>query len=265
MAKNQLDYDGIAATYDRRFKVRPEHDQTLAPVRQLAANIAARRILEVGCGTAHWLAGLGAPGRLLVGLDYSTGMLARAQERNATAHLVRARAGALPFARQSFDLIYCINAIHHFGDQQAFVNQAFHALRPGGALAIIGMDPHSQPNDWYVYDFFPGTRQVDLDRFPSWGQILTWLVSAGFERVDWQPVLDIHDPKTGKAVLADPFLVKSATSQLALLSDEEYAAGLREIESAIAQARAAGRTITFQTDIRLAMISARRSAGAAPN
>ena len=46
----------------------------------------------------------------------------------------------------------------------------------------------------------------------------------------------IVDPKYGRAVLDDPFLKKHATSQLALLSDEAYAAGLRRIKAALAEA-----------------------------
>jgi hypothetical protein len=55
-------------------------------------------------------------------------------------------------------------------------------------------------------------------------------------------------------VLGDPFLEKEATSQLTLLSDEAYSSGLRRIEEAIAVAELAGETLTFPTDLMIAMV-----------
>jgi len=59
-------------------------------------------------------------------------------------------------------------------------------------------------------------------------------------------------------MLQNPFLRKNASSQLALLSDEAYAAGLRWIESEIADAEARGGTITFEMEVTLALITGRR-------
>jgi hypothetical protein len=116
------------------------------------------------------------------------------------------------------------------------------------------MDPRLLQNRWYVYDYFPGTYETDLARFPSWGTLLDWMAGAGFQRVQWQPVDHIVDAKVGPAVLDDYFLKKDACSQLSLLSDEEYEAGLRRIEAALAAAEAAGETVTFAVDLFLAMV-----------
>ena len=50
-------------------------------------------------------------------------------------------------------------------------------------------------------------------------------------------------------MLDDPFLQKDAASQLVLLSDKEYAAGLDKIRAALAAAEAAGETLTFPCEI----------------
>jgi len=269
VAKPRVDYDRIAPGYNRRFAANDTRGVAVALrslVRELAGERARDReplsILEVGCGTGHWLAGLEG-GHRLCGLDLSAGMLRQARQRPVSLDLVRGRAGRLPFAGGTFDLVYCVNAIHHFDDRSGFVAEARRLLRAGGALAVAGMDPRRARASWYVYDYFPGTYEADLARFPSWGTVADWMIAAGFARLSWQTVETIYDAKAGRAVLRDPFLGKDATSQLTLLDDEVYAAGLERIERALAAAEEAGQTLTFPTDLMLDMLVGRLG-GSAP-
>lgn len=259
-AEHRVDYDRLASTYDRRFAQDAPGGVTRA-LQALARGGHADRILEVGCGTGYWLAGLGAASGPIAGslhgLDLSTGMLAQAQRREPRLRLIHGRASQLPFPSAAFDLVYCVNALHHFQRPRHFLSEARRLLRQGGALAIVGSDPRGAGSHWYVYDYFPGTYETDLARCPSWGTALDWLLAVGFEPVQWQLVERIVDEKVGRAVLADPFLEKSAASQLALLSEEAYAAGLGRIETALATAEAAGETLTFRVDLALAMLVGR--------
>ena len=253
MVSKQVDYDRIAATYDRRF-VTGDTRGVAEALSALAQGLAPARILEAGCGTGRWLAALRPLGGRLYGLDLSAGMLERAQQRQRLRRLIRGRAGQLPFPAAAFDLVYCVNAIHHFRSPRDFVFEARRLLRPGGALAVGTMDPRQLRNRWYVYEYFSGTYETDVARFPSWGTILDWMAAAGFQRVQWQPVDTIVDAKVGPAVLDDYFLKKDACSQLSLLSDEVYQAGLRRIKAALAEAKATGETVTFAVDLCLAMV-----------
>jgi SAM-dependent methyltransferase len=209
----------------------------------------------VGCGTGHWLAGLRPVSAQLYGLDLSAGMLAQAQQREGALSLVRGRAGQIPLPDASIDLVCCVNAIHHFQQQPGFVAEARRVLHPGGVLAVIGMDPRAHRDRWYLYDYFPGTYETDLARFPSWGTVLDWMAASGFQQVEWRFVEQIVDHKVGRSVLDDPYLQKEAVSQLTLLSDTAYAAGLARIETALTAAEAAGETLTFPTDLLLAMLA----------
>ena len=244
----RVDYDRIAAQYNRRFQGEGQRG-TATALQDLAHQYNAERILEVGCGTGRWLADLRSATPALFGLDLSAGMLHEAQERDPQMGLVRGQAGQLPFPNATFDLIYCVNAIHHFQGQAEFVQQAARLLRPGGQLAVVGMDPRQQRDKWYVYDYFPGTYPADLERFPSWGQVMDWMVAAGLIEISWRLVERIYDPKQGRRVLSDPFLEKNAASQLALLSDQEYAAGIKRIQRALAKAEAAGDNLVFPVEI----------------
>jgi len=119
------------------------------------------------------------------------------------------------------------------------------------------MDPHRGRDRWYLYDYFVGTSATYLGRFPSGGAVLDWMVAAGFDRVEWCLAENIVHQHVGRAVLRDPILQKHGTSQLALLTDEAYAAGLGRIETALAEAEAAGKTLVFSVDISLTMVTGR--------
>ncbi len=254
MSSISVDYDRIAPSYNRRFA-----DGGLSGVANallaLAEDLGAGRILEVGCGTGHWLATLSpVTDHRLYGLDLSAGMLSQAQQRPERLHLTQGCASRLPFPDRCFDLVCCVNALHHFQHPRTFLGEARRLLRPGGALAVVGMDPHVHRSRWYLYDYFEGTYETDLDRFPSWGTTLDWMAATGFERVEWRLVERIVACKTGRAIVDDPFLQKDACSQLALLTDEAYAVGLRRLEAALAAAESAGETIHFRTDLLLASV-----------
>ncbi len=78
---------------------------------------------------------------------------------------------------------------------------------------------------------------------------------AGFERLEWRIAERIEHSWFGREVFADPFLRKESTSQLTLLSDEAYAAGLGRIEAAIAAAESGGRALEFPAGLLLQMVT----------
>lgn len=254
MTRKQVNYDAVASTYNRRF-AEERRSGTLLALQEMVRAAGSGRVLEVGCGTGHWLAGLSGTPKGLYGVDLSAGMLAQAQERFLPFTLVRGRAEALPFASASLDLVYCVNAIHHFARPDEFIRQARLVLRGGGALAVLGMDPRIQRHDWYVYDYFEGVYETELNRFPPWEQVQAWMVQCGFERIEFRVVDELGGPKYGRDVLKDPFLEKNATSQLILLSDEAYAAGLGHIRGALENAERVGETLIFQNTIRIQMLT----------
>ncbi len=83
------------------------------------------------------------------------------------------------------------------------------------------------------------------------------MVAADFDRVEWRVVEHIVHQYVDRAVLEDPILQKHGTSQLALLTDEDYAVGINRIEAALAEAETTGKTLAFPVDICLTMIAGR--------
>jgi SAM-dependent methyltransferase len=256
MADTRVNYDQIAPTYNQRYTV-SQFEGIAAALRSLTQDTGAERILEVGCGTGRWLAELQSVIRQVYGIDLSLGMLQQARQRLGSLSLICGHASHLPFADAMFDLIFCVNAFHHFPQPRAFVSEARRLLRPGGALAVMGMDPHAGRDRWYLYDYFAGTQETDLRRFSSSGTILDWMVAAGFARVEWRVVEHLVGQHVGRAVLEDPILQKHGTSQLALLTDEAYTVGIGLIDAALSEAAATGKTLAFPVDISLTMVTGR--------
>ncbi|MDL1943622.1 class I SAM-dependent methyltransferase [Chloroflexi bacterium CFX2] len=231
-----LDYDVIAPKYDARYAQNPLAG-VASELHRLVAQSQARDVLEVGCGTGHWVNELHALVPRVIGLDYSFGMLTQAQAQNDALLLTNGDANYLPFPSKSFDLVLSLNALQHYTDQRAFITEARRLLRPGGALAIVNLDPHIGRDRWYLYDYFDGVKEADLRRFPSSGTLLDWMLAAGFVRAEWRVAEHIHQEFVGQEVLDNPFTQKGGSSQLALLSDAAYAEGIERIHAAIAEAK----------------------------
>jgi len=109
------------------------------------------RGLDVCCGT-------GAGMRVLesvcqgpvMGVDFSTGMLAQARRARPGAGWVRADARALPFAG-GFDLAVSFGALGHFlpAERPALFAGVYRALRPGGVFAVPVGAPPPVTSIWY--------------------------------------------------------------------------------------------------------------------
>jgi len=254
--EKRVDYDRVSNRYDQRYEHSPMTDTGEALIR-LASECDARIVLEVGCGTGHWLQQLTCPGRQVLGLDLSRGMLFKARQAGVK-WLQQGTALCLPYRSSSLDLVFVVNALHHFQEPERFIHEAFRVLKPGGMLALIGSDPSDPRYCWYVYDWFPGVLAFDLQRFPAHDELLEWIYDVGFEDLQRSGVEMIENCLVGRSVLDDPFLQKSSVSQLALISKDAYQGGLASIRDALAIAERHGETLTFKTVIPVEMITARR-------
>jgi SAM-dependent methyltransferase len=102
------------------------------------ADLEGKTVLDVGCGMGRFAEVAASHGANAVGVDLS--VAAEAANRNLggldnTAFL-QADVFNLPFAPESFDLIYSIGVLHHTPDTHAAFAKLPSLLRPGGRIAI---------------------------------------------------------------------------------------------------------------------------------
>jgi hypothetical protein len=111
------------------------------------------------------------------------------------------------------------------------VREAFRVLRTGGRLAIFNMCPHDSL-DWLYYDYFPEVLTRDLADFWPPEATMAEMMTAGFADV----VVD-RDHRRNEHNLAtflEGLRRRDRNSQLLTLSDTAYEAGLRRLESELA-------------------------------
>ncbi|WP_324277474.1 class I SAM-dependent methyltransferase [Blastococcus brunescens] len=116
----------------------------------LLGEVAGRRVLEIGCGSApcsRWLRTAGAD---VVALDLSAGMLARAAELNRATGidvpLLQADAGALPVAADTVDVVCsAFGGLPFVADVEGALREVARVLRPGGRFVASVNHPMRWP------------------------------------------------------------------------------------------------------------------------
>ena len=106
----------------------------------LLGPVRGKRLLELGCGAAHWSVGLARRGARVTGLDVSPRRLAQARSEMARAGvefpLVEASAESVPLPSRSFDIVFCDWGAMTFCDPYRTVPEVARLLRPGGVFAF---------------------------------------------------------------------------------------------------------------------------------
>jgi demethylmenaquinone methyltransferase/2-methoxy-6-polyprenyl-1,4-benzoquinol methylase len=142
-------YDLFSRVYDR-FVAWHTGEPTGPMRRALAARatqLPVRRALDLCCGTGavtRALADRVPAGALVVGLDFSGGMLARGVAGARRAALpwicwVQADASALPFKGAVFDVVTCAYAVYELkgGARSHMLDEVARTLTPGGRLLVM--------------------------------------------------------------------------------------------------------------------------------
>jgi len=226
----KVDYDRVAPDYNRRYEV-SDYAGFEKTIRSFVSKHNASKVLEVGCGTGRWLRLLNELGCEYAGFDYSAGMLAIAREQ-LDGDIREGSAESLPWGDASFDCVQIVNAFHHFPEKEASLREAYRVLKPGGAILLIGLDPHEESGSWFIYDYFPEALKADLVRYPSRAQQVEWLGNVGFEEPATATAEPVKFSVTYETAMEQGILNHSFTSQLTVLTEDEYAAGMDRIRNA---------------------------------
>ena len=153
-------------------------------------DVAGKRVLDVGCGAGgiELLLARDYGAAEVLGIDVEAPVLEHARRliaRRGLADRVRfeqVSPGPLPFADQSFDVVFSKDAVIHIPDKEAWCRDMFRLLRPGGILVA---------SDWMRIDEAPPSAEMlaymdieglsfSMSALPRYGAALA---AAGFQQV----------------------------------------------------------------------------------
>jgi len=247
---HSVDYNAIARTYDRRY-VENDYSGVEEALVAFVGQDLRTRVLEVGCGTGHWLRLIAERGVRATGLDASENMLVYARAQASAVPLVRGVAEHLPLAGETFERVFYINAIHHFRGKIEALAEAKRVLRRGGQIMTVGLDPHVGVDHWYIYEYFEPVLEIDRRRYPASRQIREWMQALQLADVRTREVQHLPVRLSARVAIDQGRLDKGVTSQLSVLTDEEYQRGVERIRGALKAAEARGESLYLNADLRL--------------
>jgi len=116
--------------------------ESLARIVELAAPQTTWHVLDVATGAGHMAAAFAPHVASVVASDITAEMLTEAGKLAASRNLLNmttaaAEAGSLPFADETFDLVCCRLAAHHFPSLERFVSEAERVLKKRGRFALV--------------------------------------------------------------------------------------------------------------------------------
>lgn len=127
-----IDYDGEARGYDDSRGGEARARAAADAVERLLPQ-GPRTVLDIACGTGIVTRRLLRPGRTVLGVDRSPGMLALAARR-VPGGVVCGDATRLPLAPGSVDAVVIVWLLHLLDAPAAVLAEAARVLRPGGVL-----------------------------------------------------------------------------------------------------------------------------------
>ena len=144
-------HDAAAGEYDAKwgidFGATGRRQVRLKLAKALGESVEGLRFadgLEIGSGTGYFSLNLLQMGTIgqLTATDISSGMLQRlsatSEALGLEAETVATEAEQLPFADESFDLVFGHAVLHHIPDLERAFDEFRRVLRPGGAIAFCG-------------------------------------------------------------------------------------------------------------------------------
>jgi len=183
-------FERAASRYDDAAVLQQEVANRLLQRLELV-RIAPQRVLDLGCGTGQCIPGLMSRYRAadLVALDIALPMLSHARRRGRWLRRPRcvcADAERLPFADNSFDLVFSNLMLQWCTELDGVFSELQRVLRPGGLLLFTSFGPdtlHELRDSWAQVDGY-----THVNAFQDMHDVGDALLRTGFSA----PVMDVE-------------------------------------------------------------------------
>ena len=196
------------------------------------ADVAGRKVLEIGCGMGTDLARFARHGASPYAIDLTPRHLAITRARLLSEHqaprLVQGDAEQLPFAADTIDLVYSFGVLHHTPGIDAALGEVHRILRPGGRLVLGLYHRHS------VFYWLSTMLASGIARGRLWRHGYRRLM-ADIERhdhTDALPLVNVYSRRETRRLLAGFSRVEIATHHLEATHFSYFAPLFRHIPRA---------------------------------
>ncbi|MED2974809.1 methyltransferase domain-containing protein [Fictibacillus sp. B-59209] len=143
------------------------------------------RLLDIATGGGHTANVFSPLVKEVTALDLTSEILEAAKrfiEGNGyhNVSFVKGDAEKLPFPEESFEVVTCRIAPHHFPDLQSFISESYRVLSQGGKLLIVdNTAPENKEYDEFYNDI---EKRRDHSHYRAWkkSEWITFLEEAGF-------------------------------------------------------------------------------------
>lgn len=205
------------------------------------------RVLDLGSGTGRFTPALAEVfGGPITGVEPSDKMraIAEASAQHFNVGYKAGQAEAIPLEDGSCDLVLMFLSFHHVVDKPAAAAEIARVLAPGGRVFIRSTFSDRMPNlDWHRY--FPSARAIEMEMFPTVGQVVDVFAAAGLHR---RSLVQVHETFADSLADNAERLRTRAISTFDHLSEEEIRDGFASLDEAVA-AETEPRPITSLSDL----------------
>jgi SAM-dependent methyltransferase len=137
----------------KNMRVKVSHKQFLTVFPNFDFDLPSNKPvgLDIGCSSGRYTMGLLNKGINAIGIDTAIIPLKYASKR-IDAKFIRTSATDLPFKKDSFDLVICIELLHHFEEKvlEKVLEEISDVIKPGG-IFVFDVKNKLNPVMWYKY------------------------------------------------------------------------------------------------------------------
>jgi ubiquinone/menaquinone biosynthesis C-methylase UbiE len=148
------------------------------------------RVLDIGCGSGKAIYKIATfleqkSGAVACGCDLSTGMLKEGlneKDKLSNACFLAAGAQSLPFMENSFDILLCTIAFHHFPAPSDALEEFRRVLRPGGRVLIADVFRDISLGTW-IFNLLHRFFENGHVKYYRIDEMVAMLQNAGFDNI----------------------------------------------------------------------------------
>jgi ubiquinone/menaquinone biosynthesis C-methylase UbiE len=193
---------GSLAFFNRMAKRRYGRDDPWIPAVLDFASMAGKQVLEIGHGMGCDLVHAAKAGATVHGVDITPNHHEIAKKHFAVnglqADLHLCDASQLPFASNSFDIVFSIGVLHHTNDTIRCISEAYRVLKPRGTFIMALYHFWSLP---HLYLLSHGILHGNLRKLGYRNLLST--IEGGADGITIKPLVKLYSRRVVRTILAD--------------------------------------------------------------